>query len=183
MGFHFELCDGCALKYQCLQFDPAGKYSYNLMPFCALTWPDEHPKGPPLSSFDEELDQVYDLANHSRCRDSVVRLVNARTTLWRTGTIPSDCEDIWAEAHILLPEWPGFRRLSLDSKQLQDLAGCGEELDEFMGAVRQDFPVVVVENAGAGLTRFSASRAVERQNDQGSLESPTRKNWWHFWKR
>jgi hypothetical protein len=122
------------------------------MPFCSLQWPDEHP---------EDLDR-----HHEECRASILGLVGARTQLWRAGTIPEDLRELWAEARLAIPDWPGFKRLSLDENQLQSLDGCAEELKDFIGRVAQDFPQVTFTDKGGGLTEFSAHR--------GERETPHR---------
>src|SRR5262245_31593265 len=153
MSFHFALCSECLAKYQALAHDPTCQYTLNVMPFCSLQWPDEHPE-----DFDTEL--------HEECRASIIRLVGARTQLWRTGVIPEDRRELWAEAQRAIPDWPGFKRLALDERQLRSLDGCAEELDEFIGRVAQDFPQVTYTDKGGGLTELSARR--------GEREAPRR---------
>jgi hypothetical protein len=63
--------------------------------------------------------------------------------------------------------------LSLNEEQLKSLAGCGEELNDFMGAVAEDFPATRFTDQGGGLSKFTASREQD--------EAP-RKQWWQFWK-
>jgi hypothetical protein len=121
------------------------------MPFCSLQWPDEHP---------EDLDHIIlDREHHEECRASIIRLVGARTQLWRAGAIPEDLRELWAEAQRVIPDWPGFKRLSLDEQQLGSLDACAEELDDFIGRVAQDFPQVTFTDKGGGLTEFSAHRS------------------------
>jgi hypothetical protein len=119
------------------------------MPFCSLQWPDEHP---------EDRDHVILDPKHEECRTSIIRLVGARTYLWREGVIPEDLHELWSEAQRAIPGWPGFKRLSLDEQQLRSLDGCAEELDDFIGRVAQDFPRVTFKDKGGGLTEFSAHR-------------------------
>jgi hypothetical protein len=158
MAFAFALCPECLTKYRALAHDPIGEYTLNIMPFCSLEWPDEHP---------EELrTMVLDRERHEECRASILRLVGARTHLWRTGTLPEDCRGLWTEAQRTIPDWPGFKRLSLNQEQLLSLDGCAQELDDFVRAVAADFPQMTFTDKGGGLTEFSARR--------GETEAPQR---------
>jgi hypothetical protein len=55
------------------------------MPFCSLQWPDEHP---------EDLDRIILDDRHEQCKASIIRLVGARTHLWRAGVIPEDRREL-----------------------------------------------------------------------------------------
>ena len=52
MNVHFLLCDLCLAKYQSLRFDASAILTLSYEPFNCIIWLDEHPTGPPLSSFD-----------------------------------------------------------------------------------------------------------------------------------
>jgi hypothetical protein len=150
MILSFVPCSECLEKYRSLAHDPACEYTLNVMPFCALQWPDEHPK---------DLDDIiFDRERHGECLASIIRLVGVRTHLWRAGAIPEDCGQLWAEAQRLIPEWPGFKRLALEEQERESLDGCAKELDDFIGAVVQDFPHVISKDEGGGLTTFTARR-------------------------
>jgi hypothetical protein len=152
MTFHFALCSECQARYQALRFDPAAVYSLNSIPLCSLVWPDEHPGGEVVSDY---------AGSHEHCRSSLIRLGGARTQLWRTGSVSAELQKLWEEARGVLPDWPGFRRLTLSPEQMASLDACADELADFMGAVREDFPNVSTTDEGGGLTRFTARRAPE----------------------
>ncbi len=164
MGFQFMLCPECQAKYGSLRFDPAADCSLNIMPLCSLIWSDEHPDGKIVSDSD---------GSHKQCCASIVRLAWARTQLWRTGSVPEESRELWNEARRLLPRWPGFRRLSLDRKQLESLDACAEELRGVMGVIRKEFPNVTIADEGSGPSRFIVMR------DPGLAP---RKQWWQFGK-
>jgi hypothetical protein len=90
-----------------------------------------------------------------------MRLAGARTQLWRSGSVPEDLRELWDAARRLLPDWPGFRRLSLDPEQMESLDACLEELAGFMQAVQQDYPDATTTDEGGGLRRFTARRTTE----------------------
>jgi hypothetical protein len=150
MGVPFVLCPECLAKYGALRFDPTASSDLNSIPLCSLVWPDEHPGG-----------RVVDDFRHKLCRASVLRLAEARTRLWRSGLVPQDLRELWDTACRLLPDWPGFRRLSLDRQQMESLDACLGELAGFMQAVQQDYPDATTTAEGGGLRRFTARRTTE----------------------
>jgi hypothetical protein len=160
MELRFVLCPECQEKYSALRFDPAAPQQLCIMPLCAPFWFDEHPNGhwepeqymPLFFTFIDE---------HKECLGSIVRLASARTQLWRTGAIPEELKELWEEAQRLLPDWPGFKRLSRDPQLMESLDGCEEELAEVMGFIREEFPNVATTNDGGGLSHFTASRRSE----------------------
>src|SRR5262249_3042067 len=109
MTLSFALCPECLAQYRSLVHDPTCECALNIMPFCSLQWSDEHP---------EALDGIIvDRERHQECVASILRLVGARTHLWRTGVLPEDRRSLWAEAQRAIPDWPGFKRLALDERQ------------------------------------------------------------------
>jgi hypothetical protein len=151
MGFTFLLCPECLDRYGALRFDPTASYSLCSIPLCSLVWPDEHPDGMVVDGY----------GKHQQCRYSVMRLAGARTQLWRSGSVPEDLRELWDAAHRLLPHWPGFRRLSLDRKQMESLDACLEEFLGFGQALQQDYPDATSTDEGGGLRRFTARRKAE----------------------
>ena len=112
MSFSFALCPECLAQYRALMHDPTCHYGLNSIPFCSLTWPDEHPRdGGPAPT-------------HEGCLESIMRLAGARTWLWKTGAIPDELKELWAEAQRMIPNWPGFLRLSLNQEQRLSLEDC-----------------------------------------------------------
>jgi hypothetical protein len=90
-----------------------------------------------------------------------MRLVGARTELWRSGSISKNLCELWDAARRLLPDWPGFRRLSLDREQMKSLDACFEELTGFMQALQQEYTDATTTDEGGGLRRFTALRKNE----------------------
>jgi hypothetical protein len=163
MVIRFDLCTECQEKYSQLQYDPTATYGLNVVPLCSLEWEDEHPSGGMPRSYGSD---------HQNCRDSIVRLAGARTYLWRNGSLPEDCQELWTEAQRVIPNWPGFKRLILDEEQRRSLDGCAEELDELIGRVGRDFSEMSLTDKGGGIVELSAQRKAEGR----SL-----KPWWRFW--
>jgi hypothetical protein len=144
MRFEFVLCPECLARYRALRFDPTAGYGLCAIPLCSLVWPDEHPVNGALENYD---------GTHQQCRASVMRLAGARTQLWRSGSVPEELRELWDTARRLLPDWPGFRRLSLDREQMESLDACLGELGGFMQAVQQDYPDATTTDEGGGLRR------------------------------
>src|SRR5262249_54202586 len=149
MTFSFALCPECLAQYRALTHDPTCRYSLNFIPFCSLEWPDEHPKDGVIAIPDP---------NHEECRVSIIRLAAARTWLWRTGAVPEESKELWAEAQRMIPNWPGFLRLSLSQGQRLSLEDCAGELDDLLGAMAKDFPQMTFTDEGGGLTKLTARR-------------------------
>ena len=147
MRLQFTLCSDCQAQYEALRFDPASDCEMNFMPLGSLRWFDEHPEGGVVSDHD---------GSHEQCRASIIRLAGARTQLWRTGSVPVELRELWDEARWVLPEWPGFRRLSLDAEQIKSLDGIAMEQREIMGVVREVFPYTSIKDED-GLVHFLAS--------------------------
>src|SRR5262249_43874698 len=138
-------------RYGALRFDPTASYGLCSIPLCSLVWPDEHPNGTVVEDYD---------GTHQQCRASVLRLAGGRTQLWRPGSVPEGLRQRGDGARRLLPDWPGFRRLSLDREQMESLDACLGELADFVQAVQQDYDVSTTDEGG-GLRRFTARRTTE----------------------
>jgi hypothetical protein len=145
MAIPFVLCSKCLEKYRRLRFDPACHYSLNILPFCSLEWPDEHPARWVRECCDE-------------CRLSITRLVRARTNLWRQGDVPEEARLLWSQAQEVVPHWPGFQRLSLNIQQLRSLDACNEELSAVMEAIIEHHPRIAFTDKGGGVVEFTAER-------------------------
>lgn len=166
MQFTFSLCPECRNLYGELRYDPTCEYSLCPMPLCSLIWPDEHP------------DQWYRRCCE-KCQESLRRLAHARTHLWRHGQLPRDHRELWEEAKAIIPNWPGFSRLSLDQEQMDSLDGCGIELDEMMGVIARSFPNITLSDKGGGQVEFVAQRpdgAIPAKDPKPA------KRWWQIWK-
>ncbi len=124
MNFEFNLCPNCLGRYRTLRLDSACKYVVVPRPFNSLVWPDEHP------------DQVgYFNTCCTPCRESIRLLAYARTHRWRYGELPEALVELWNKAQSMIPDWPGFKRLSLNDTQIKDLSTCPEQFDVAMGTV------------------------------------------------
>jgi hypothetical protein len=108
-------------------------------------WSDEHP--PAMTIFNR---------GHQACSYSVMRLVSARKWLWRTGQVPAELEQVWRGAQETIPDWPGFRRLTLSAEEMQDLDSCEEETASLMDSLRSDASTFAVSDEGGGVAHFSA---------------------------
>jgi hypothetical protein len=51
--------------------------------------------------------------------------------LWLDGEIPADLRSVWEEAKLVLPEWPGFRRLTVTDAEREAIASFRKMLDDF----------------------------------------------------
>jgi len=91
------------------------------------------------------------------CLDSIIRLCSARTQLWRHGEIPEQLRELWAEARRLLPDWPGFQGLALDSKQLESLDACRGELNDFLDCIGKRFETITITE-DAGIAKLVATK-------------------------
>jgi hypothetical protein len=60
-----------------------------------------------------------------------------------------------------IPDWPGFKRLSLDEEQMRSLDACSAELIDLMGEIANDFPKIKLTDQGGELFKFVAKRAKE----------------------
>jgi hypothetical protein len=152
MGFAFVLCPECLARYGALRFDPTASYGLCSIPLGSLVWADEHPGGAVVDDYD---------GTHQQCRASVLRLAGARTQLWRSGSVPEDVRELWDAARRLLPDWPGFRRPSLDLEQMGSLDACLEELAEFTRMLQQNSYDVTSTDEGGGLHRLTAKLTTE----------------------
>ena len=83
-------------------------------------------------------------------------LTSARKTLWRTGRIAPEWQALWREAGELLPDWPGFQRLTLSAEQLKDLDGIEQEVDDIFENFRSNSSIFAVDDKGGGVIRFIA---------------------------
>jgi hypothetical protein len=149
MTISFALCPQCLARYRALRHEPTCSYSLNIMPLCSPVWPDEHPGGGVIPDQDP---------NHPECRDSIVRLAAARKRLWRTGAIPEESKELWAEAQGLIPDWPGFLRLSLNEDQRLSLEACAQEAHEIVELTAEHYPQMTFTDKGGGVVEFTAQR-------------------------
>ena len=154
----FAFCPECLAPYRALVYDPQAGYAPNLIPFGCIIWSDEHR---PMSNCET-------LIMHQECRHALIVLTSARKLLWRTGQIPREYQQLWLEAQTLMPNWPGFRRLTLTAQQLRDLDACEEETGDLVAQVRRDASMFVLEDRGDGVVRFIAHPPAPRPGDDQS---------------
>ena len=113
MPFSFTLCPECLARYRALAYDSNARHSPSLIPFDCIVWSDEHT--PTETRLPPE---------HDACLHSLIRLVSARKLLWRTGQIPDGLGQVWREAQEIIPDWPGFQRLTLTPEEFRALDFC-----------------------------------------------------------
>jgi hypothetical protein len=162
----FYLCRDCHAKYASLRYDPACIYSLNVMPLGSLIWPDEHPE----KSFRNCCTQ---------CLDSIRRLSHVRNQLWRDNRIAAEYRDFWEQAQLTIPNWPGFKRLSLDREQVAALAACAKELDDFMQAAGKGSLPISRDSLPIA---YADERIPSGFGAVGGEHKRTAKQWWQFWK-
>lgn len=147
----FALCPECLARYRALRHDAEARCALNIMPLGTLVWSDEHPEEP--------FSVLGARGAHEECGHSMQRLAHARTALWRTGVIPDDRRAVWDEAHRVLPEWPGFQRLTLTADQQTSLEACDREAEDIWGMIAREFSEVRVTDRGGGVVHVRASRS------------------------
>ncbi len=145
MPLTFQLCPECLERYRALRFDAAARWSPCLIPYSSLIWSDEEP---PLN---ERL-----VEGHDACKHSLMLLISARKNLWRTGRIAPEWQALWREANELLPNWPGFERLTLSAEELKGLDDCEQEVSDIMEHFRSTSSIFAVDDKGGGVIRFIA---------------------------
>lgn len=176
----FTLCPECLGKYRSLRFDPKAQL-WLATTAASMYWKDEHPSGElPPPSF--AYRHAKELQAHMECGDSLRGLLNARTMLWRRGSIPEQWQAFWAQAQQALPEWPGFKRLILDEEQRLSLEHAGAEHEEIMEWFSKQSSQVVVHHRPDGVTDTVFKLAVpETAGAVGSVRN-LKTPWWQFWK-
>ena len=97
---------------------------------------------------------------------SLILLVSARTSLWRTGQIPDGLRPVWQEAQEIIPDWPGFRRLTLSAGVHRALDFCEEETADMMGHLRSDASIFALSDKGGGVVSFMAHLPARRPTDE-----------------
>ena len=102
---------------------------------------------------------------HQECRLLLIILTSARKHLWRTGQIPREYQELWDEAQNLMPNWPGFRRLTLTVEQLRDLDACEDESSDLVAHIRSDSSMFVLEDRGDGVVQFIAHPPAPKPGD------------------
>jgi hypothetical protein len=151
MSFKFTLCPDCLPKYRTLQYDPKAQFGPCLIPFDSIVWADEQIPATERPLF-----------GHDTCLHSLMRLMLARKQLWRTGQIEASLQQIWREAHEILPNWPGFRRLTLTTEELRALDLCEEETAASLDRICGDASVFAVTDKGGGVVSFVAHPRLSR---------------------
>jgi len=144
MELSFSLCPDCLDKYRSLHFDPSSKYFFNYLPVGSIVWPDEHP---------EKWTQECCL----KCKVSICNLTTLRTKLWREGKIPDEYQDFWEQAQRMIPNWPGFNRLSLNEEEMKALTDFLDHkrlVEDQCGSDR---------NQGGGISELRESRDHNKQ--------------------
>jgi hypothetical protein len=141
----FRLCPECLARYRALRFEAAARWSPCLIPYSSLIWEDEAPP------FNERP-----IEGHDECKHSLMLLISARKNLWRTGRIAAESESMWREANELLPNWPGFERLTLSAEELKGLDACEQEVSDIMEHLRSTSSIFAVDDKGGGVIGFIA---------------------------
>ncbi len=85
-----------------------------------------------------------------------IRLFSARKDLRESGCLDEAEQQIFAEAQQVIPNWPGFRRLSLIADERSALQFCEEETEDFMQDIRKDASIFAATDEGGGAASFIA---------------------------
>ncbi|HYN90233.1 MAG TPA: hypothetical protein VER55_16980 [Ardenticatenaceae bacterium] len=150
----FRLAVEVLEQYRQLRYDPEAEYRGNNLPIATIYWTDEHPGGTLPVDIDEES------------RGSILRLIAARTELWSTGEMPAHLQSVWEQAQVLLPEWPGFQRLSLSPAQQEAAEDCFQGALAWFDAMMAAGAALTIEDKG-GIASWSAGIDL----DQGEADS------------
>jgi len=156
--YSFSLCSDCLEKYKALCFDPSCSYVLNTLPLTSLQWEDEHPK-------------KWTSECCKECKTSICNLVQARDQLWRECKITDQYQNVWTQSQRMIPNWPGFNRLTLNDEQIEELDECLEGLTELIEATVKKYPNIEIIDEGRGLSELRASREDDKQ---------PKKRWWQF---
>jgi hypothetical protein len=159
----FKISPAVRDDYRKLAYKQDAQCEWSIIPLSSLVWEDEHPGGKcTVPEMDEES------------RISVIQLTAARTALWLHGRVPGELQQLWEEAKAVLPEWPGFKRLTLPDEDREAVRRFREELDaceaelfadaDEVSRVVDEFGVVHVE-AKFDLTKQKATKPGESGHD------------------
>ena len=106
--------DDCQALENCV-YDAAAEPSFELLKYC-LVWPDERPQG--LSRDGWQL--LGDLW--------IVRgFIHRGVPFEEWGLDPSYFRQVWEDALLDCPRWPGFSRLTLSTRDRKYLEACLKE--------------------------------------------------------
>jgi len=115
----FNLSQHVLAQYRELRYDPEAECQLGLSQLQALCWNDEHPG--------RETNIPCDVDPQSR--DSLIQLLAARRYLWFRGEVPALFRPLWDKAMREIPDWPGFRRLSVSDNDRAVMQGWSDALD------------------------------------------------------
>ena len=157
----FKLSPSALAEYRALTFSHDARLEISLLPLGTLVWEDEHPGGKCMLP---DLDDVS--------WKSMILLVGARTALWLDGEVPEHLQPAWDEAMLVLPDWPGFRRLTITDDQRDDVRFAQKELDAFEESLFGDADSFSRTKDGTGIVEINATFDLTKEgpNLLGDLE-------------
>ena len=130
--------------YKRLKYDPTANRVFNVVPFGSYVWADEHPGGRcSLPDMDEQS------------KISILQLAAARTGLWLTDELPKELRDLWDEARHKLPDWPGFKRLSITIGEKEAVREFRTEWLSFEKEVSTGAGQISISKDTPGLVKFT----------------------------
>jgi len=187
MTVHFQMSDKVLAAFRRLRYAAESPVKCWWMPYGTLVWHDEHPGAEDYSSYLEEMGNDLD----DPTDQTIHRLIIARQHIWHDGSVPKELNTFWTEARQAIPEWPGFRRLSLSNDQYAAVLACEADSREvhnsWLEAWAGDADDLETKDLGGLLT--STSFTVWRREDSDkvvSLDSskakPKERPWWRFWR-
>jgi len=94
--------------------------------------------------------------HHRECNLSMIRLIGLRKQVWLSGSKAEPTNEVWQHAREVIPNWPGFQRLTLNRQEWESLRSCQEETNDLMDDFRQTSSVFAVTDEGGGAASFKA---------------------------
>jgi hypothetical protein len=144
-------------QYRKLRFDPDARRCAIVMPIGTLFWSDEHPDGRvPRDTESRELMHLLLLARHQ---------------YWEEERVGTELTGLWDEARVVLPDWPGFRRLYLsedDRRAADEARSSGEAFWDEMTRCADEVEFVETDHGVEYSFTFDLRKGRSRP-------------WWKFW--
>jgi len=157
----FSLCKQCINDYQNLRFNEKAILRESLIPFATIFWSDEHPSGLPEPICKEKM-----------CFQSISLLIAARSEYWERNEISSKYADVWSTAKILIPSWPGFKRLNPSREERSKIENCFQNaLDWFTALSEASNGELDFRETDSGIIEYSAKIDLKSEKEKGNLQS------------
>jgi hypothetical protein len=157
----FSLCEECLKSYQGLRFNEKALLRENIIPLATIFWDDEHPQGLPQP-----------ICNSKKCFESISLLIAARSEYWEHAKISPKYSQVWQAAKTLIPEWAGFRRLSLSKEERLKIENCLQNaLDWFSALHEASNGKMEFQESESGIIEYSATIDLTDEDEKGNLQA------------